>query len=153
MDLPASCGLRRSGVAGLEPATQCRSKPRQAILAGQARKHTGHKRRRSVGGTPGRRRLASEDHQTSEDRRPEDNSQLSTLSFGPRVPLLSPARTPSLGRENALCPYLEPSQNKTLVPIFGAKPERNACAHIWGEASSPMSRETPPSTGLRPRTC
>ena len=33
-DLSASCGLRRTGEAGLEPTTQCRSKPRQAILTG-----------------------------------------------------------------------------------------------------------------------
>ena len=75
-------------------------------------------------------------------RRPEDNSppktrrqplySLNSLTFCPHALLLSHARTPSLGRENALCPYLEPSQNETLVPIFGAKPERNACAHIWG---------------------
>uniref|UniRef100_A0A8C4WYP9 Growth differentiation factor 3 n=1 Tax=Eptatretus burgeri TaxID=7764 RepID=A0A8C4WYP9_EPTBU len=127
-DLSASCSLRRSGVAGLEPATQCRSKPRQAILAGQARRHTGHKRRRSVGGTPGKRRLASEDHQTSEDQQTILNSlktrkQLSTTtSHLAHTHFLSPARTPSLGRENALCPYLEPSQNESLVPIFGAKP-------------------------------
>ena len=68
-------------------------------------------------------------------RRPKTRRQFSTtLSFGPCALLLSHAHTPSLGKENALCPYLEPSQSATLVPIFGAKPERNACAHIWGEA-------------------
>ena len=35
LDLSASCSLRRSGVAGLEPTTQFRSKPRQAVVAGQ----------------------------------------------------------------------------------------------------------------------
>ena len=79
------------------------------------------------------KRLASEDHQMSEDQKTilDNHSQ---LSFGPHAPLLSHARTPSFGRENALRPYLEPSQNEMLVPIFGAKPERNACAHIWSQA-------------------
>ena len=125
-DLPASCGLRRSGVAGLEPTTQCRSKPRQVILAGQARRHTGHKRRRSVGGTPGRRRLASEDHQTSEDQQTILNSlktrrQLSTTT------LVWPTRASLIPRSHSLI-----GQRERSMPIFGAKPERNACAHIWG---------------------
>ena len=78
-------------------------------------------------------------------RRPEDNSQQlsTTLSKTRRQPLylwpthasLIPCSHSLIGqRGNALCPYLEPSQNEMLVPIFGAKPERNACAHIWSEA-------------------
>ena len=47
--------------------------------------------------------------------------------------LLSHAHTLIGKRGNALYPYFEPSQNEMLVPIFGAKPERNTCAHIWGE--------------------
>ena len=38
----------------------------------------------------------------------------------------------SQARTKRLCPYLGLSQSATLVPIFGAKSERNACAHIWG---------------------
>ena len=135
LDLSASCSLRLSGVAGLEPATQCRSKPRQAILAGKAHRHTGHKRRRSVGRTPGRRRLASEDHQkTTLNSLPKTRRQLSTtlsrlaharFSY-PTLALPQWAESTlyahiwSQARTNRLCPYLGRRPSVILVPIFGA---------------------------------
>ena len=36
----------------------------------------------------------------------------------------------SQARTKHLCPYLRLSQSEPLLPIFVAKPERNACAHI-----------------------
>ena len=89
-------------------------------------RHTGHKRRRSVGGTPGRRRLASEDHQTSEVRRPEDNhSTLYSLRF---------SRLAHVCFSYHMLALPHWAERERSMPIFGVKPERNACAHIWGEA-------------------
>ena len=117
----------------------------------QARRHIGHKRRRSVGGTPGRRRLASEDHQTSEDQKTttllsfEDKKTTTQLSFEDektttqlsfehqktttQLSHVWHTRASLIPRSHSLI-----GQRERSMPIFGAKPERNACTHIWGKA-------------------
>ena len=67
-----------------------------------------------------RRQLPSEDQKTTLLQRPEDNSQLSHVW---------PTRASLILRLHSLI-----GQRERSMPIFGAKPERNACAHIWGEA-------------------
>ena len=87
MDLPASCGLRRPGSAGLEPAAHCRCKHR---VGGQRRAPV-----RSSYMRLAQSQRRDESQKTSSDTRPEDtrpDDQKTRNTAPSRLFLLAPRR-------------------------------------------------------------
>ena len=94
MDLPASCGSRRSGPAGLEPATRCRSKHqvrRVASGAGTLHRQNRQRGRQSKSARQAGKRFSS-GSQAGDSRREDSDSQ----------PQPTNPPTPSLGRPTQL---------------------------------------------------
>ena len=176
MDLPASCGSRRSGPAGLEPATRCRSKHqvrRVASGAGTLHRQNRRRGRQSKSARQAGKRFSS-GSQAGDSRREDSLSRVPTHNYpsfltGGRdpsrvIPLIGQAcraisRPSEIGRGRCSC--LRPSTRKSSSNILRWLPigqevadklaplrlaERGAMPIFGAKSKTPMSKETPPGT-------